>query len=344
MKAFSKKLAIGLAITGLSVAVNAQSSDVESFYSGNTVQVMVGYSPGGGYDTYARTLARHIGNHIPGNPEIVVRNVPGAGSLVLMNQIANTLPDDGTVFGTVNSGMAYEPLFGNDQAQFDAQDMNWIGNLNVEIALGIARADSGIEDIRDLRTQSITMGSTGSGAQSNFMPRILSELFDLDINVVAGYPGATDVNLAMERNEVQGVGTLLLSTVARSNPEWLEPGSDYNIIYQVATEAHERTSHVTLVHDLAETDEQRQILDLLVATLVMGRPYVAPPGVPEERVAALRQAMIDTVADPAFIEELTETQNLMLDFIPGDQMQDYFAEIYQTPRDVVDFVTNAMNQ
>lgn len=346
MNKISSLLTASLTIVALasSSSLLAQSSSVADFYRDNTVQVLVGYSPGGGYDTYARVLARHIGKHIPGNPNIVVRNVPGAGSLVLMNQLANTLPADGTAFGTVNSGMAYEPLFGNEQAQFNTLEMNWIGNLNVEVALGIARSDSGISDIRDLRNSSISMGSTGAGAQSNFMPRILAELFDLNVSVVSGYPGASEVNLAMERGEVQGVGTLLLSTVARGNPEWLQPGSDYNLIYQIASEAHELTSNVTLAHELAETEEQRQVLDLLVATLTMGRPFVAPPGVPQERVDALRQAMADTANDPEFVNELVNTQRLMLGFVHGAEMQDYFADVYQTPQNIVDFVVNAMNR
>jgi hypothetical protein len=162
--------------------------------------------------------------------------------------------------------------------------------------------------------------------------------------VVSGYPGASEVNLAMERGEVGGVGTLLLSTVARSNAEWLQPGSDYNIIYQIASQPHELTGDVTLAHELAETDEQRQVLDLLVATLTMGRPFVAPPGVPQERVDALRKAMEDTVNDPEFVNELVNTQRLMLGFVHGADMQQYFSDIYQTPKEIVDFVVNAMNR
>lgn len=344
MKINAYVLVIVLLFSGvLSSTLSAEEKNLTEFYSNNTVQVYIGYSPGGGYDTYGRVLARHLSKHLPGNPQVIARNLPGAGSLILMNQLANTLPKDGTVFGVVNSGMPYEPLFGNEQAQYDVNEMNWIGNLNVEIALGIARADSGIADIRDLRESSITMGSTGAGAQSNFMPRILSELFGLNINVVSGYPGASDVNLAMERDEVQGVGTLLLSSVKRSNPEWLEPGSDYNIIYQIASKPHELTQDVTLVSELAESDMQKQVLNLLTATLMMGRPFVAPPGVPADRVEALRQAMADTAADPEFIEELTR-QGLMLSFVRGDEMQEYFAEVYESPQEVVDFVVQAMNR
>lgn len=333
--------ALAISAAALFTSANASEADVAEFYDGKTVQVLIGYSAGGGYDAYARTLARHFSKHMPGNPDVVAKNVPGAGSLVLMNQIANTLPKDGTVFGAVNSGMAYEPLFGNDQAKFDVNEVNWIGNLNIEVALGMARKDSGIETIEDLKTQKMTMGSTGAGANSNVIPRVLADLFDLNINVIAGYPGANDVRLAMERGEVQGIGTLLLSSTKATAPEWLEEDSDYNVIYQVADERHSELPNVTLASDLAKTEKERQTVNLLVARLKMGRPYVAPPSVPEERVAALRQAMADTVKDPEFLADL-ENQNLPVTFIPGAEMQDYFREVYQYPEEVVNVVKSSM--
>lgn len=340
---FCKALAVFavLVLSSTSTSTSANEKDVADFYNGKTIQILVGYSAGGGYDAYARTLARHFSKHMAGNPSVIAKNVPGAGSLVLMNQIANTLPQDGTVFGAVNSGMAYEPLFGNDKAQFDVNEVNWIGNLNVEVALGMARKDSGIEKLEDLKTKRMTMGSTGAGANSNVIPRVLASLFDLNITVIAGYPGANDVRLAMERGEVQGIGTLLLSSTKATAPEWLEEGSDYNVIYQVADQRHPELPDVTLVSDLAKTERERQTINLLIARLKMGRPYVAPPGIPQERVTALRNAMAETVKDSEFLADL-KNQNLPVTFVPGDEMQGYFREVYQYPQDVVDVVKDAM--
>ena len=311
---FCKALAVFavLVLSSTSTSTSANEKDVADFYNGKTIQILVGYSAGGGYDAYARTLARHFSKHMAGNPSVIAKNVPGAGSLVLMNQIANTLPQDGTVFGAVNSGMAYEPLFGNDKAQFE-----------------------------DLKTKRMTMGSTGAGANSNVIPRVLASLFDLNITVIAGYPGANDVRLAMERGEVQGIGTLLLSSTKATAPEWLEEGSDYNVIYQVADQRHPELPDVTLVSDLAKTERERQTINLLIARLKMGRPYVAPPGIPQERVTALRNAMAETVKDSEFLADL-KNQNLPVTFVPGDEMQGYFREVYQYPQDVVDVVKDAM--
>jgi tripartite-type tricarboxylate transporter receptor subunit TctC len=344
MKIYRKSICAALAaFVAFILSVGNVSADekVAAFYKGKTIQVLIGYSAGGGYDAYARTLARHLSKHMAGNPNVVAKNVPGAGSLVLMNQLANALPRDGTVFGAVNSGMAYEPMFGNDKAQFDVNEMNWIGNLNVEVALGMARKDSGIEKLEDLKTASMTMGSTGAGANSNVIPRVLAKMFGLNINVIAGYPGANDVRLAMERGEVQGIGTLLLSSTKATAPEWLEEDSDYNVIYQVADERHPELPNVTLATDLAQTERERQVVNLLIARLKMGRPYVAPPSIPAERVAALRVAMAETVKDPEFLEDL-QSQNLPVTFIPGGEMQEYFREVYQYPKDVVDVVKDAM--
>jgi tripartite-type tricarboxylate transporter receptor subunit TctC len=344
MKLDLKSMCTALAVTAalvFSVSTANANEDVAAFYQGKTIQILIGYSAGGGYDAYARTLSRHLSKHMPGSPEVVAKNVPGAGSLVLMNQLANTLPRDGTVFGAVNSGMAYEPMFGNEKAQFDVNEMNWIGNLNVEVALGMARKDSGIEKLEDLKTDRMSMGSTGAGANSNVIPRVLASMFDLNINVIAGYPGANDVRLAMERGEVQGIGTLLLSSTQAKTPEWLEPDSDYNVIYQVADQRHPDLPNVTLASDLAKTERERQVVNLLVARLKMGRPYVAPPGIPEARVAALRKAMADTVKDPEFLADV-RNQNLPVTFVSGDEMQAYFREVYKYPEDVVDVVKGAM--
>jgi tripartite-type tricarboxylate transporter receptor subunit TctC len=337
----SLALALSVAATTFISAAHASEADVAEFYDDRTIEVLIGYSAGGGYDAYGRTLARHLSKHIPGNPTVIAKNVPGAGSLVLMNQIANTLPRDGTVIGAVNSGIPFEPLFDNDQAKFDVNEVNWLGNLNIATTVGVAWHDSGIERWQDLKTEEMSVGATGAGSNTNTIPRVLAEVLDLKINVISGYPGSNDVVLAMERGEVDGMGSRFMSSLKASTPQWLEEDSKVNFLYQIGRERHPDLPDVPLAIEMAETETQRQALELLGARLVMGRPYVAPPGVPAERLAALRQALEDTAKDPEFLADAAK-QSLAISYVDGQDMQDYFAEVYQYPDDIVQLVKKAM--
>jgi len=326
----------------LSLGAIADEARERAFYEGRTVELMVGFSPGGGYDTYARTLARHLPKHIPGNPNVVVKNVPGAGSLVLMNQIANSLPADGSVFALVNSGIPFEPLFGNKQAKFKVQDVNWVGSIANDTVLGVANADSGIEHLMDLREKSMTMGGSGAGSSTNFMPRVLADLFDLNLTVIAGYPGSTDIVLAMERGEVDGIGGQFMSTIMTRTPEWLAEDRKVNHIYQLSMKKHELLPNVDLVRDMAETDDQRQAVDLLAASLMFARPFVAPPGMDSERLNTLRTAMEETAKDPEFLAD-AKRQSLPVNFGSGEEMHAFFAQIEQTPPHIVEIVKSSKN-
>jgi len=338
---FLLPLAIGAYAALSSTPVTASEQSEAEFYKGRTVQLMVGYSAGGGYDTYGRTLARHLGKHIPGNPDVIVKNVPGAGSLVLMNQIGNTLPSDGTVIGAVNSGMPFEPLFGNEQAQFDVNEVSWLGNLSLVTSLGLFRKESGINKWQDLKAQAATVGATGAGSNTNTIPRVLATLFDLKLTVIAGYPGSNDVGLAMERGEVDGMGSAFLSTIKAKNPEWLESDSDVNIVFQLGRKRHPDLPNVPLVSEMAKTDREQQAVDLLGARLIMGRPYVAPPGMAPERLATLRKAIEKTTQDPAFLAD-AGNQGLSIDFVDGEEMQAFFKEVYAYPKEIVELLNGAM--
>ncbi|MEX0603525.1 MAG: tripartite tricarboxylate transporter substrate-binding protein [Marinobacter sp.] len=331
------------AVVGLtSFTATAQDQTPAEFYGGKTIELMVGYSAGGGYDTYARTVARHLGKHVPGNPDVIVKNVPGAGSLVLMNQLANTLPKDGSVIGSINSGMPFEPLFGNEKAKFDIETMNWIGNVLVATTVGVVHEDAGVNSWQDLRTKSVTMGATGAGSNTNVVPRIMAKIFDLKIDVIAGYPGANDIVLAMERGEVDGLGSRFMSSLKSSTPEWLEPDSKIKILYQIARKKHPDLPNVPLVSEMAETETQRQAANLLGARLVMGRPYVAPPGVPADRMAALRKALEDTSKDPEFLADAAK-QSLAIEYANDQEMLDFYRDVYKAPPEVIEFVESAVN-
>lgn len=337
MKSLKVTLTSALMV-GLTSGVQAQSS-VEDFYRNNTVQILVGYSAGGGYDSYARTLARHIGRHIPGNPNIVVRNVPGAGSMVLTNQIANTLPQDGTVFGTVARGIAFEPLFGNEQAQFDAQTMNWLGSLNNEAGLCAAWHTSGINEWQDLLTQTLVVGGTGAGADTDTFPRVLAEVMDFRFSVVSGYPGSNDVNLAMERNEVQGHCSGGWSGVKSAWEPWIAQGL-LQPLFQLSLSSHPDLADVPLITDLTQTPEQEQVINLLFARQVMGRPFVAPPNVPADRLAALAAAFESVTQDAEFLAD-AQNQGLEINFVSGADIQAAIATSYQASPELVNIIVEA---
>lgn len=318
----------------------SQASEAD-FYEGKTVQVLIGYSAGGGYDTYGRTLARHLSKNIPGNPNVVVKNVPGAGSLVLMNQLAKVLPNDGTVIGFVNSGMPYEPLFGNDQAKFKVSDMSWIGNLNEVTTMGVTSKDTNIKSLDDLENGSLVVGATGAGSNTNVIPRVIANVLDLEIKVVTGYPGSNDIVLAMERGEVEGMGSRFVSSAKASNPHWFGSESDVNIIYQLGLKRHPDLRNVPLITEFAKNEKQRQIMQLLTARLAMGRPIVAPPGIEQNRLATLRKAVADTAVDPEFLAD-AEKQSLKISYTNPTDMVSFFEEVYSFPEDVVQGLADAM--
>lgn len=337
-KASTLVLAFGFSIFG---SLSLAHADENNFYNEKTIELLIGYSPGGGYDTYARTLARHMPEHIPGNPEIIVKNVPGAGSLVLMNQLANTLPKDGTVFATIGRGLAFEPLFGNKKARFDSTKVNWLGSLNSETGLNVAWHESDVQSWKDLRTNTLTVGATGSGSDSNVFPRIFSKVLGFKFNVISGYPGLNDILLATERGEVEGPGSWSYSSAKSKHPDWIKEDGKVNILFQTALKKHPDLPDVPLVIDIAETKKQRNVLKLLLARQTMGRPYVAPAGVPDDRVAILRRAMAATAKDPDFIAEANK-QGLGVVFVSGEEIQDIVAEAYQYPDDVVEVIKSAM--
>lgn len=334
------KTCLAVALAACLPYTTALANEAE-FYEGKTVQILVGHSAGGGYDAYGRTLARHLGNHLPGNPNVIVRNVTGAGSLVLMNQIANTLPADGTAIALVNSGIPFDPLFGNEQANFDVTEMSWVGNLDVATTIGAVRKDTGITSWSDLRTQSMTVGSVGAGANTTFIPKVLSEIFGLNMQVVIGYGGTREILLAVERGEVDGIGSTFLSSMDTYDLDWNSPDSNMQILYQIGLEAHPDLPGVPTGQDMASTDEERQAINLLASRLVMARPFVAPPGMDETRLATLRQAFADTVSDPEFMQD-AQNQGLTIDYVDGERMLTYYQEVYQSPEHIVQMIQAAM--
>jgi tripartite-type tricarboxylate transporter receptor subunit TctC len=331
-----KTLVQGIAIAALALApVSAgHAQSPAEFYKNKTVELMIGYSVGGGYDVYARLISRHLGKHIPGNPTVTPKNMEGAGSLRLANWIYNVGPKDGTMFGTIGRGTGFDPLFGHKNAQFDATKFNWIGSANDEVSVCVVwNGRNKITKFEDLLTNELAVGGTGAAADTDQFPRIINGVLGTKMKIITGYPGGNDVNLALERGEVDGRCGWSWSSVKSTRAAWLTD-KKITILMQLSLEKHPDLPDVPLITDLATNDEQRAILKLIFARQALGRPYLAPPGVPADRVAALRKAFMDTMKDKDFLAE-ADKATLEITPIAGDAVQNLVEEVHKTPPAIV---------
>ena len=325
---------IGISGMALALVATPASADaVSDFYSGKTVTVYVGYSPGGGYDTYARTVARHIGNHIPGNPSVIVKNRPGAGSMLLTNELYNILPKDGTAIGIIGRGLPMEPLFGTPEAKYDPAKFTWIGSTNNEVSVCVSWHTSPVKKWQDLLTTPLIVGGTGPGADTDTFPRVMNNVLGTKLKLVTGYPGGNDVLLAMERGEVEGRCGYSWSSAKARKADWLAEGK-MNILIQMSTGKHEDLPDVPLIMDLAKSQEDKDALELIYARQEFGRPFLAPPGVPADRAEALQTAFMATMKDPAFLDD-AKKQDLEINPVGGKRVGELIAKIYKAPKEIV---------
>ena len=331
--AFGKLARVMTAVAVVSMTAEAQAQNIADFYKSKNVDLYIGYSVGGGYDLYARVLARHIGRHIPGNPTIVVKNMEGAGSLRLANYLYRIAPKDGSVFGIIGRGTGFDPLLGQQAAQFDGTKFTWIGSGNHEVSVCVSyEGRAGVTKFDDLRTKEMTVGGTGASADTDQFPKVVNGVLGTRMKVVSGYPGGNDIVLAMERGELQGRCGWSWSSVKATHGSWIAE-KRLNILVQLSLQKHPDLPDVPLVIDLAKTDEERQILKLIFARQVMGRPFLAPPGIPADRAEALRKAFMATMTDPAFMADAEKSQ-LEVNPVGGEDLQKLVAEIYRTPPEV----------
>ena len=320
-----------VALAALSIAM-ANAQGPAAFYQGKSIELDIGYSVGGGYDLYARLVARHLGRHIPGNPAIVPKNMEGAGSLRLANYLYAAAPRDGTVIGATSRGAAFDPLLNEKGAQFDASKFSWIGSANNEVSVCVALTTSGIASFNDVLTKPLTIGSTGVGDDTYQFPALMNAVLGAKFKIVTGYPGGNDVSLALERGEVQGRCGWSWSSVVATRLDWVT-SKKMIVLVQMSLSKHPDLPDVPLVMDLARTNEERQIFKLIFARQVMGRPFVAPPGVPADRVATLRQAFAETMTDKAFLDDAAQGK-FEINPVGGEQLEALVKEIYQTPPEV----------
>ena len=318
-------------------AAPAAAQGVADFYKGKTVTIAIGTSPGGGFDLYGRLIGRHMQRHMPGAPSIVASNMPGAGSIRLAQHIYNVAPKDGTIIGAVFSGAIMDPLLGSrtSKVEYDAAKFTYIGSANSEAYVCLARKDAKAQTFADALNTEIVLGASASGGSTLDFPTLLRNVLGAKFKIVNGYPGTNEISLAIESGEVQGACGYAWSTLQSRRRHWLTDNL-VNVLVQEVPEPYAEMTRMGIptAQQFAKTDEQRRILDLVYAQLRFGRPYVAPPGVPEDRVAALRTAFVDTLKDPELLKEADKLQ-IDIDVLEGAAMQKLVTELYATPADIV---------
>jgi tripartite-type tricarboxylate transporter receptor subunit TctC len=327
----------GWLAAALLAATTATAAEAD-FYAGKTIQLLIGFSTGGGYDIYARTLARHMGRHIPGNPKLIPQNMPGAGSLKAVNFLYNAAAKDGTVIAGFAPGVVVEPLLGRSEGtQFEAPKFTWLGSISQEVSVCAFMASAGIRTWADMQTKRYVIGASGGGAESDVFPNVLRKLFKLPLKIVTGYPGGTEIILAMERREVDGrCGWSWTSLLSRSKA--LLDNKQIDITLQIGLQKDKALRDVPLIMDLTDDLQKKAALKLIVSRQSIARPFAAPPGVPGERARILRSAFDATMQDPEF---RNEARNLNLDVEPvgGAAVEALLQEVYASPPEAVKLAT-----
>ena len=316
------------------VLVQAQTN----FYAGKTVTIQIGFSAGGSDDAWGHLIAQYLEKYLPGNPTVVPENMPGAGSLRVANEIYNIAPKDGTVIGMISRGIPFEPLLGGKNIQFDALKMDYIGSPSTDTSVCAARKGAAVKTIQDLFTKELIVGATGSGADSAAYPQILSRLLGMKFKIITGYPGQTEIGIAMERNELQGICGVSYDELERQP---LAREGKLNILFQAALIGDPRLKGIPLVIDFAKSGIRKQALALFLTRASIGRPIVAPPGLPAGRLEALRKAFAESLADPGFIE-MAKKEKLRIHLTTGEEIATIIAAAYKTPKDVIRRTSKAL--
>ena len=329
-------------LTSLTLGVGGAKADpVADFYKGQKLSWVLSAGEGGGYASYARMFAPFYSQHIPGNPTIVIQNMPGAGGIRAMMQLSSVAARDGSVIGLVHSSVPFAPLYGIKGANFDPRQMNWIGSMAVENAMCVAWASSKVDKWEDLFEREYIVGGTGAGSQMETLPLMLNRLFGTKIKIVSGYKGGNDVYMAMERGEVHGRCGGLVSSINSTRPEWFSQNK-VTVPILIALKRKEMFPNTPAIIEFAKDERTKRILELTLAPQGMDRPVLAPPNVPLDRVAALKKAFSSTMRDPAFIAEAAR-QKIEIEEVSGEEVAAIVANSYAAPASIVEAAREAMN-
>jgi tripartite-type tricarboxylate transporter receptor subunit TctC len=328
---FTAILAAGALVAA---AIPAMAQSPAEFFKDKTITFYVGLSPGGGYDQNARLVAKHFGKYVPGNPTVVVKNMPGGGGLVMTNYVANVAPKDGLHIGAPQRGIPFEPLLGDaSHAKYDPVKLNWLGSANADTSVAIVTKQAGVAKWQDLKNKEVIVAGTGVGTESVTVPYILRNVLGFKYKVIAGYPGGSEMNLAMQRGEVDGRGTFSWTSLKPNYKEWVDSG-DMVVLYQMGLRKHPDIPNVPLVTELAANDDEKKVLELQFTAFELGRPYFLPENVPVDRVTALRRAFDATMKDKDLLAD-AEKQSLEVNPATGEEMVQILTRVYATPKALI---------
>jgi len=333
----SRKNLIGGAIAAFIVSAPvmhaAVADEVSDFYKGKTVTIVVGHEAGTGFDIYSRVVIRHMGRHIPGNPDMLVQNMPGASGIVSANWLYNIAPKDGTVMAIFTQNVPLEPLFGNKRAKFDTAKMVWVGNMEKSVAVcGVSKA-AGVKSFADLQNKETVFGATGATGPLMKSALAVKNLLGAKIRIISGYKGSASVKNAMQRGEVMGICGLPWSTVKSFWRQEVQSG-DFFPILQLSGERSAELGGIAHVDDFIKNDEQRKLFNIIFGVQALGRAYVLPPDVPKARIGALRKAFMATMADAQFLADAKKT-DIDIQPSPGEVVDKMWAEFTSTPQSII---------
>jgi tripartite-type tricarboxylate transporter receptor subunit TctC len=320
------------------ISIGAAHADaISDFYKGRAINLIVSSSAGGGYDTLARTVARFLGQHVPGNPVIIVKNMAGAGGITATNFLYNASEKDGSQIGLLQNNTPFEPLLGAKEARYDPSKFNWLGTPSVETGILVVWNASPVNSLADITRHETTVGAAGINSTPAFYARLINDVFGTRLKVIVGYPGQTEAFMAMERGEIEGYPSVFLSTLQATKADWLPEKKIKPLLYY-GPERRPELARVPYAPELVTNEDDKALLDAAFAPLALGRPLVMPPGVPPERLAAIRKALADTFADSDFI---AESKRLGLGgdgdaARDGEAVRDAIHRAYATPARVLD--------
>jgi tripartite-type tricarboxylate transporter receptor subunit TctC len=324
-----------IALAVMTIGGAASADPVADFYKGKTMSLVISSGAGGGYDTLSRALSRHIGKHIPGSPNVVPRNMPGAGGIVATKHLYSAAARDGTVMGGVQNNAPLEPLFGTKEADYDSTKLNWIGTPSLETGLLIVWHTSKFKTIDDVRKSEMTAGASGVNSAPAFYSRLLNELLGTKIKVIAGYPGQNDAYLAIERGELDTYGTTFWSSLTSTKQDWIK-NKQIRILVQYGPIKEPELHDVPYGPDLVKNEDDKLLFEAAYGPLTLGRPFLMPPEVPADRLAAVRKAFMAMIKDADFRNEANKLGLQIDNPRSGEQLQADVERLYRTPANVVE--------
>jgi tripartite-type tricarboxylate transporter receptor subunit TctC len=328
---FNRVISLGIILLGTSLLPTTAGAD--DYFKGKTVSILVGGGSGGGYDTYARFLAPYYAKHLPGNPSVIVKNLPGAGTLQVANNIYKVAIKDGTVIGAIDGTNTTGHLLHSQGVQFDPREFTWIGSMNSEVSLVVAWHTSPFTSFSQVLDKEMIVAGSGPTSGSVVFANIMNNVLHTKFKIISGYQGTNDMALAMERGEVQGITSVYVSSIVSGHPDWLQ-GSTVPLV-QIGRQRHPLLPDVPLIFDFAKTEEQREILEIVFSAPDFGRPFIAPPGVSAPVATTLRKAFEDSIHDPALIADAEQHGLTIYAPMTGQEIQDRIKKFYDIPPAIV---------